>query len=194
MRHDNGSLAEHPQHFSFVRSPGKSAAFVVIGAILLVVMVLCILNLDFLQEIGENSRSRRSRMLAPYIGYICIALSGGFGLWALVHAFRTGTWKLADGRALTQKAWVLNGDLDIVQERLATGDPSVYLPLPVTRQSDNLRRRLRAYTPEGMPVTYLTVTMGVGKNERHWPLLTFEGATHEAFTRVSSRLGKPFKG
>lgn len=195
MRPDNGSLAEHPDHFAFVRSPAKTTAFLVVGVVLLVVAIAALINLDDLNQWGvENSNTRRSRMLGPYLGYIVIGLAGGFGIWAVIHALRTGTWKTTGGLALSQKAWVLDGDLDSVYQRLATTDPSVYLPLPVTRRSDNLRRRLRAYTPEGSAVTYLTITMGVGNNERHWPLIAFEGAAHEAFQSVSSRLHKPYRG
>lgn len=195
MRPDNGSLAEHPDHFAFVRSPAKTAAFAVLGAVLVVAGLVALFNISEINQWGiETANTRRSRMIGPYLGYLAVGLGVGFGAWALVHAFRTGVWKLTSGQALTQKAWVLNGDLDSVYQRLATTDPSVYLPLPVTRRSDNLRRRLRAYTAEGMPATYLTITMGVGKNERHWPVIAFEGAAHEAFQSVSSRLGKPHKG
>jgi hypothetical protein len=196
LRPDNGSLAEHPDHFAFVLSPAKTAAFAAVGTVLLVVAVVALINLGDLNTFGaENAGGgRNSRVLGPYLGYIVVGLGAIFGGWALVHAFRTGIWTLADGRALKQRAWVMHGDLDSAHQRLATTDPSVYLPLPVSRRSDNLRRRLRAYTAEGLPVTYLTVTMGVGNNERHWPLLTFEGAAHEAFQRLQSQLGKPYQG
>lgn len=195
MRPDNGSLAEHPDLFRFVRSNAKTAAFVAIGVVLLGVALAALLNLEALNEFGaENANTRRSRLLGPYLGYIVLGLGAVFGVWAVVHGLRTGTWQLADGQPLKQRSWVLNGDLDNVHQRLATTDPSVYLPLPVTRRSDELRRRLRTYTAEGAPTTYVTVTMGAGNNERHWPLLTFEGPAHQAFQGVSARLGKPYRG
>ena len=195
MRPDNAALAQHPDHFDFALSPAKTAAFAAIGVILILIAVVAVFNLEALNEFGEeNASGRRSRALGPYLGYIVAGLGAVFGAWALVHANRTGTWKLASGQPLKQQAWVLHGDMDTAHQRLATTDPSVYLPLPISRRADDLRRRLRAYTPEGMPVTYLTLTMGTGKNERHWPVITFEGAAHEAFQQVRARLGKPYQG
>ncbi|WP_163542084.1 hypothetical protein [Occultella kanbiaonis] len=194
MRPDNGTLAQHPDMFEFVRSPAKTTAFAIITAVLLIVMVLCLINFDAVQEMGENYRGRRSRALAPYIGYIVVGLCAIFAIWAGMHAARTGTWRMRNGQRLKQRAWVVNADLDAVHQRLSTMDPRAYLPMPVSSRSDNARRRLRAYTPEGASVTFLTLTAGVGKNERHLPLITFEGAAHEAFHSVRTRLSKPFKG
>ncbi|WP_156253544.1 hypothetical protein [Pseudactinotalea terrae] len=195
MRPDNAALAQHPDHFDFALSPAKTAAFAAIGVILVLVAIVAVVNLDAINEFGEeNASGRRSRALGPYLGYIVAGLGAVLGSWALVHANRTGTWKLTSGQPLKHRSWVIQGDMDNAHQRLATTDPRVYLPLPVSRRADELRRRLRAYTPEGIPVTYLTLTMGAGKNERHWPVLTFEGAAHEAFQRSASKLGKPYQG
>lgn len=194
MRPDNAALAAHPEQFEYAQSNAKTIAFATASAVLLIGAILVVLNFDAVQEAGSELRGRRSRVLAPYFGYILIGLGLVFGVWAAVHATRTGTWRMRNGQALKQKAWVLASDLEAAHQRLATTDPRIYLPLPVSRQADAARRRLRIYTVEGAPVTYLTLSAGAGKNERHLPVITFEGPAHEAFERVKGRLNKPFQG
>lgn len=194
MRPDNGALAEHPEHFEYAQSTAKTVTFAAVSAALLIGVILVVLNFDAVQEMGAQSRGRRARVLAPYFAYILIGLGLFFGLWAGLHATRTGTWRMRNGQSLKQKSWVLTGDLHEIHQRLASTDPRIYLPLPISRQADAARRRLRAYTVEGAPTTFLTLTAGVGKNEQHLPLITFEGPAHEAFQQVRGRLGKKFKG
>lgn len=194
MRPDNGALAAHPEQFEFGQSTAKTVAFATVSAVLLIGAILVVLNFDAVQQAGAEYRGRRARVLAPYFGYILIGLGLFFGIWAAVHATRTGTWRMRSGQSLKQQAWVLAGDLHEAHQRLATTDPRVYLPLPVSRQADAARRRLRAYTVDGTPVTYLTLTAGVGRSEQHLPVIVFEGPAHEAFQRARNRLRKPFKG
>ena len=194
MRPDNGALAAHPEQFEYAPSTAKTVAFAATAAVLLIGAILVVLNFDAVQQAGAEYRGRRARVLAPYFGYILIGLGLFFGIWAALHATRTGTWRMRSGQALKQQSWVLAGDLNEAHQRLATADPRIYLPLPVSRQADAARRRLRVYTVQGAPVTYLTLTAGAGKNEQHLPVITFEGPAHEAFERVRRRLRKPFKG
>lgn len=194
MRPDNGALAAHPEQFEYAQSTAKTVTFAAVSAVLLIGAILVVLNFDAVQEAGAEFRGRRARVLAPYFGYILIGLGLVFGIWAAVHATRTGTWRMRSGQSLKQKVWVLAGDLNEAHQRLATTDPRVYLPLPVSRQADAARRRLRIYTVEGAPTTFLTLSAGAGKNEKHLPVITFQGPAHEAFERVKGRLNKPFKG
>lgn len=193
MRPDNGTLAEHPDLFAYTRSPAKTATFAVLAVLLLAGAVICALSFDAVQEFGAGLRGRSGRVLGPYLGYLAPAVLALLALLAGVHASRTGVWTRSDGRALEQQSWALSGDPEMTHQRLATGNPQAYLPLPVTRR-DDARRRLRAYTVDGAPITYLTVTAGGGKSEAHWPLITLEGPAHQAFQQVRSRLGKPLKG
>lgn len=94
------------------------------------------------------------------------------------------------GQPLTQQSWVLAD----AHQRLATADPRIYLPLPVSRQADATRRRLRIYTVDGAPTTYLTLTAGAGKSEQHLPVIALEGPAHEALQQVKGRLRRPFRG
>ena len=194
MRPDNGALAAHPEQFEYAPSMAKTIAFAATAAVLLIGAILVVLNFDAVQQAGAEYRGRRARVLAPYFGYILIGLALFFGIWAAVHATRTGTWRMRTGQALKQQSWVLAGDLNEAHQRLATADPRIYLPLPVSRQADAARRRLRVYTVQGAPVTYLTLTAGAGKSEQHLPLITFEGSAHEAFDQVRGRLRKKFRG
>ncbi|WP_147918765.1 hypothetical protein [Ruania zhangjianzhongii] len=194
MRPDNGALAAHPEQFEFGQSTAKTLTFATVSAVLLIGAILVVLNFDAVQQVGADMRGRRARVLAPYFGYILIGLALVFGIWAALHATRTGTWKMRNGASLTQQSWVLAGDLNEAHQRLATADPRIYLPLPVSRQADAARRRLRVYTVDGAPATYLTLTAGVGRNEQHLPVIAFEGPAHEAFQQVKGRLRKPFTG
>lgn len=194
MRPDNSALAAHPEQFEYAQSTAKTVMFAAVSAALLIGAILVVLNFDAVQAAGADLRGRRSRVLAPYFGYILIGLGLLFGIWAALHATRTGTWRMRTGQALKQQSWVLAGDLNAAHQRLASTDPRIYLPLPVSRQADAARRRLRAYTVEGAPITYLTLTAGAGKNEQHLPVLTFEGPAHEAFQQVRGRLRKSFQG
>ena len=54
---------------------------------------------------------------------------------------------MRNGQALKQKAWVLAGDLEAAHQRLATADPRIYLPLPVSRQHPWPGHRMQPGTP-----------------------------------------------
>lgn len=191
LRPDNGALAEHPHTFEYVRSPLRTVLSAIVAVLCAVGVALVLVNFEAVTEWGESYRGRR-QALAPYVGHIAVGLAAALGVSAGVSALTTGVWRLASGEKLSVRQWLLSGDPNEVYQRLATGDPRIYLPLPVNRRADS-GRRLRVYTPRHRPVAYLTVTAGAGTKEHHWPLVTFEGPSRDAFEQVRKRLTKKYR-
>lgn len=186
MRPDNGTLAEHPDLFEYVRSGPRTIGLWIVTAICLVGFVLTVvffpqIHAEMMTYTGRRSAFRA--LAAPLFVVVAAFFTGSFGWMAVT----SGIWRRRDGRALKVKRWPLGGDVNELYGRLATGDPAQYMPVPVARQST---AALRAYRVEGESTTYLTLTNGSGKKEVHWPLLTLTGPAHEAFERNRSRLAR----
>ncbi|MEF3403283.1 hypothetical protein [Agromyces sp. CCNWLW203] len=181
------ALHASPTEVRRVRSHGQMIAAAVILGLGLVLVVLSIVMYDTLVELSSTYRGRRGGLrdaVAPGAVLLSAGAAVGGLVWLLVWSYR---WeRVATGTVLKQQASsylaLPSHEASAVRDRLAGGDPRVYLPLPLTNKGDVV---FSVWLARADRVAYVGVA---GRNGREWaalPLARLEGPSYEAISRLA---------
>ncbi|QEO15137.1 hypothetical protein FLP10_12470 [Agromyces intestinalis] len=160
-----------PEELRRVRSQAKTIASTLLLAAGAVGLVLAIVNYDWLLADAASWEGRRSAgrgLVAPGAVLFCafVAFYGGYLLVTSSHSWE----RVATGtrlRKLTaQQLRLAPHDATVVLERFRSGDPRLYLPLPVGKGS--VACGLWIAKADG--VAYGTVSARVGKDWQPLPI------------------------
>lgn len=160
--------------FALRRSPALTIVFGALGAVAAVALILCLVNYDGLAGNGVVSwRGRSTDALPVIVAPGAVALTAlatvTFGWLAVSGATR---WRrTSTGTVLRGFELPVAGDAAVAGElhrRFATGDPAVYLPVPVVKRGDIA---VRVYRADADRRAFVTVQLGTGAGARTWPLI-----------------------
>lgn len=175
-----------PTEVRRVRSRGQVAAAAVLLAVGAVALVASIVGYDALVELSSDFQGRRGGLrgaVAPgAVALSAFAAIGGL-VWLLAWSYR---WeRVATGAKLVQQAasyLALPADqASAVLGRLGTGDPRVYLPLPVSNRGDVV---FAVWLAKADGVAYVGVSSRSGRGWLPLPLARLEGNAYAAISRV----------
>lgn len=186
MAIDDATFAQYPAEFQARRSPGRLALLLGAGILLLVGAVLAIVFADAVRAGAEAWQGRRSG-LAPVVLPVAIVFPAFLALICFLLAWsETTVWRRVEtGTTMSRTAMHLADDAaaDAVHERLRSGDPDVYRPLPAVRKGAVL---LRIYRADADRTAYLTLQRGKGAGARTWPLITFTGPAYASLAPLKA--------
>lgn len=180
-------LHASPDEVRRVRSRGQviaAAATVVVAAIVLVVSVVMY---DALAELSSDYEGRRSGLRAA-VAPGAVLLSGAALVAGLVWLFAWSyRWeRVATGSPLTKQASaylaVAPHDARGVLDRFGTGDPRLYLPVPVAKGGDVV---LGVWLAKADAVAYVGIAVRSGRDWRALPLVTLTENAYAAISRLS---------
>lgn len=167
------TLQQHPD-FVLRRSAARSVVFGVLAVAALVALVLSIvfygqLAADSMEEGLPTRRGAFAPLVAPGAVVLSAFATFLFGWLALSGASQ---WqRVSTGARLRGFELRVAGDAAAAAElhrRFATGDPAVYLPVPVDKRG---AVRLRVYRADADRRAFVTVQHGTGSAMQHWPLI-----------------------
>lgn len=180
-------LHASPDEVRRVRSRGQviaAAATVVVAAIVLVVSVAMY---DALAELSSDYEGRRSGLRAA-VAPGAVLLSGAALVTGLVWLFAWSyRWeRVATGSPLTKQASaylaVAPHEAPAVLDRFGTGDPRVYLPVPVAKGGHVV---LGVWLAKADAVAYVGIAVRSGRDWQALPLVTLTENAYAAISRLS---------
>ncbi|WP_350349136.1 hypothetical protein ABIQ69_04140 [Agromyces sp. G08B096] len=169
-----------------VRSRGQMIASIVLLAVGAVALVASIVGYDALVELSTDFQGRRAGLrgaVAPGAVLLsALAVVGGL-VWLLAWSYR---WeRVATGAPLVQRASSYLAlpahEASAVLDRLATGDPRQYLPLPVSVRGDVV---FAVWLAKADGLAYVGVSARSGRDWRPLPLARLTGNAYEAISRL----------
>lgn len=183
---------ELPMHASpevrRVRSRSQMIAATALIAAGALGLVLSLAMYDALVELSSDYEGRRSGLrsfVAPGAVFFSVAaLAAGLG-WLFAWSYR---WeRVATGAPLRQRVntylAVAPHDAAEIHRRVQTGDPRVYLPLPVAKQGSVV---LATWLADDDAVGYVAITARVGREWQPLPLIMLSGGAYAAISRVTA--------
>lgn len=176
-----------PEEVRRVRSRAQmigAAAMIGVGA---VALVLSLTLFGALVELSSGYEGRRSGMrglVAPGAVFFSAAVVIGGLVWFFAYSYR---WeRIATGARLTKQAAsyvrIAPPEAAELLERFRTGDPRVYLPVPVAKSGAVVLGVWRARTDA---IAYVGVAVRSGRDWDALPLVTLRDNAYEAISRLS---------
>lgn len=171
-----------------VRSGGQVLASLILIAAAAIGLVLSLVLFDTLVDVSSDMEGRRSGMRA-LVAPGAVLLSAGTIVGGLIWLFKLSyRWeRVATGTKLKQRVntylAVAPQDAGALLERIRTGDPRVYLPLPVAKHGDVV---LSTWLAPADAVAYVAVTAKVGREWQPLPLVTLSGNAYNAISLVTA--------
>lgn len=170
-----------------VRSRSQVIAAAVTVVVAAIVLVVSIAMYDALVQLSSDYEGRRSGLrgaVAP--GAVLLsgaALVAGL-VWLFAWSFR---WeRVATGARLTKQASaylaVAPQDAAAVLERFRTGDPRVYLPVPVAKAGAVV---LGVWLAKADAVAYVGIAVRSGREWQALPLVTLTENAYAAISRLT---------
>lgn len=170
-----------------MRSGAQVIAAAVSVAVAAIALLLSTVMYDALVELSSDFEGRRSGLRAA-VAPGAVLLSGAAlvaGLaWLFAWSYR---WeRVATGSALTKQASaylaVPPQDAAAVLERFRTGDPRVYLPVPVAKSGHVV---LGVWLARADTVAYVGVAVRSGRDWQALPLVTLTENAYAAISRLT---------
>lgn len=186
MAPDDATLAKYPEEFAPRRSRGRTIGFTVAGGVFVVLTVLAVVFFAEIRDAAfawEGRRSGLAPVVAPGAVVLCAFLAVlSFGL---LFAESTTWVRTQTGTAMRRAVFPLADDAtaDAVHERLRSGDPGVYRPIPVHRKG---RVSMRLYRADADATAYITMQAGRRGDVRTWPLITFTGPAWDSLRPLTA--------
>ncbi|MCD5346222.1 hypothetical protein PX701_03050 [Agromyces sp. H3Y2-19a] len=171
-----------------VRSRGQIIAALVMVAAGAICLVLSFVMYDALVEVSSDMQGRRSG-LRTFVAPGAVLLSAAALVCGLIWLFAWSyRWeRVATGTKLKQRVntylAVAPQDAGALLERVRTGDPRVYLPLPVAKHGNVV---LATWLAPADSVAYVAVTAKVGREWQPLPLVTLSGNAYNAISLVTA--------
>lgn len=171
-----------------VRSGGQVLASLILIAAAAICLVLSLVMFDTLVDVSSDMEGRRSGMRA-LVAPGAVLLSAGAIVGGLIWLFKLSyRWeRVATGARLKERVntslAIAPQDAGALVERFRTGDPRVYLPLPVAKYGNVVLTTWLAPTDS---VAYVAVTAKVGREWQPLPLVTLSGNAYNAISLVTA--------
>jgi hypothetical protein len=180
-------LRAAPGEVRRVRSRGQIiAAALMIGAGA-VALILSVSLYDALVELSSDYEGRRSGLrsfVAPGAVLLSTAAVAGGLVWLFAWSYR---WeRVATGAGITQQASsylaIAPHEAAATLERFRTGDPRVYLPLPVSKNGTVV---LGVWLAPADSLAYVGLAVRTGRDWEALPLVTLRDNAYAAISRLS---------
>lgn len=176
-----------PEEVRRVRSRGKMIGAAVMIGLGAVALVLSVTLYDTLVELSSDYEGRRSGMrgfVAPGAVLLSAAAVVGGLFWLVAWSYR---WeRIATGARLTQQASsyvrIAPQEAAALLERFRTGDPRIYLPVPVAKNGAVV---LGVWLARTDAIAYVGVAVRSGRGWQALPLVTLRDNAYEAISRLS---------
>ncbi|KRE21023.1 hypothetical protein [Agromyces sp. Soil535] len=176
-----------PQEVRRVRSGGRMIGAIVMAGVGAVALVLSLGLYDALVELSSDYEGRRSGMrglVAPGAVFFSAAAVIGGLVWFFAWSYR---WERVEtGSRLTQQASSYLGippqEATAVLERFRTGDPRIYLPVPVARSGTVV---LGVWLARSDAVAYVGIAVRSGREWQALPLTILRDNAYAAISRLS---------
>jgi hypothetical protein len=176
-----------PDEVRRVRSRGKMIGAAVMIGVGAVALILSVSMYDALVELSSTYEGRRSGMrglVAPGAVFFSAAAVVGGLVWFFAWSYR---WeRIATGTRLTQQASsyvrIAPQEAAALLERFRTGDPRIYLPVPITKNGDVV---LGVWLARADAIAYVGIAVRSGRDWQALPLVTLRDNAYEAISRLS---------
>lgn len=170
-----------------VRSREQQIGATVLAGLGAVALILSVVMFDAIVELSADYEGRRSGMralVAPGAVLLSAAAVIGGLVWLAAWAYR---WERVEtGSKLTRRASAYLGiaphDAPAVLDRFRTGDPRVYLPVPVAKNGPAV---LGVWVAEVDAVAYVGIAVRSGREWQALPLVTLRDNAYVAIEQLS---------
>lgn len=184
------TFAEHPDEFTQHRSVVGTTICIVIGVLCIGAAALALLNYE---EIRTNALEYTGRRW--WLRGLTAPAAVGFSLFAAALSLYLATimtsWRrVGTGKKMKGFGTLLDGTVEtgaLIHQRLSTGDPAQYLPLPI-RQKGKIG--LTVVFARDERLAFVVLSHGSGKNMTRWPLITLSGRACDEMWRVKTQIEK----
>lgn len=176
-----------PDEVQRVRSRAQmigAAVVIGIGAMALVLSVTLFGALVDLSSDYEGRRSGMRGLVAPGAVFLSAAAVIGGLIWFFAYSYR---WeRVATGARLTKQAAsyvrVAPHEAAELLERFRTGDPRVYLPVPIAKNGNVV---LGVWLARADAIAYVGIAVRSGRDWQALPLVPLSDNAYEAISRLS---------
>lgn len=183
---NDATLAAHPD-FVKRRSAPLTIVFAVLALAAVITLCLAVFNYETLLESGTVvRRGRQIEGSGAIIAPGAIVITGFFALlFTALAIFETTRWhRVSTGARLRGVELRVASDdavAEALHQRIATGEPARYLPIPVAKKGEIW---VRFYRAEADPRAFVTVQRGRGDTAKTWPLIEL---TERAYVQIKRR-------
>ena len=180
-------LRAAPGEVRRVRAQGQIIAAAVMIGVGAVALILSVTFYDALVELSSDYEGRRSGLrsfVAPGAVLISAAAVGGGLVWLFAWSYR---WeRVATGTRITQQASsylaIAPDEAAAALERFRTGDPRVYLPVPVAKNGTVV---LGVWLAPADSLAYVGIAVRSGRDWQALPLVTLRDNAYAAISRLA---------